>query len=50
MNEYEVTISYETTYVVSAKNEDMAIEQCWEWWDECIPNIKIKKIKKDLDN
>jgi hypothetical protein len=41
MNTYRITLSLSCTYEVDAINEDMAINQALEWFDEAMPTIEI---------
>ena len=47
MNTYRVTLSLECTYEIDAIDENMAIDQACEWFNEAIPNIEIEEIKTE---
>lgn len=47
MNEYEVTISLECTYTVSAPDETSAADIACGWFDEAEPIIEVKEIKEN---
>ena len=44
MNEYEVTLTLTCTYRVAAVNEEMAIDQAMEMFDEAVPEVEIEKV------
>ena len=47
MNTYRVNLSLECTYEVTAIDENTAIKQACEWFDEAMPNVEIEEIKTE---
>lgn len=47
MNDYEVTLSIECTYTISAPNESVAIDIASEYFQEAVPAISVEKIKNE---
>lgn len=41
---YSITIKAETTYEIEAKNEKMALNRAFEYWDEYNPAYTIREI------
>lgn len=45
MNEYDVTVSLECYYRISAPDEETAIEIAYEYFDEAEPTVEINLVK-----
>ena len=44
MNDYEVTISLECTFIISAINEEVAKDIAYEWFTDAEPNFEVREV------